>query len=47
MEKIKSFPIFNKGIYKGGLIVKENDTRESHVGKIAERAIGYEKLEKI
>ena len=46
VEKIKSFPIFNKGIYKGGLIVKENHTRESHLGKIAERTIGYEKIDK-
>ncbi len=46
VEKIKSFPIFNKGIYKGGLIIKENHTRESHLGKIAERTIGYEKVDK-
>ena len=44
VEKIKSFPIFNKGIYKGGLIIKENHTRESHLGKIAERTIDTKKL---
>ena len=44
VNKIKSFPIFNQGIYKGGLIVKEQHTRQSHLGKVAERTIGYEKL---
>ena len=36
---IKTFPIFNLGIYKGGLIIKENHLRKSHLGKIAERTI--------
>ena len=44
VNKIKSFPIFNQGMYKGGLIVKEQHTRQSHLGKVAERTIGYEKL---
>ena len=44
VNKIKSFPIFNQGVYKGGLIIKEQHTRQSHLGKIAERTIGYEKL---
>ncbi|MFL2622856.1 MAG: peptidoglycan D,D-transpeptidase FtsI family protein [Candidatus Marisimplicoccus sp.] len=44
VNKIKSFPIFNQGIYKGGLIIKELHTRQSHLGKVAERTIGYEKL---
>ena len=44
VNKIKSFPIFNQGIYKGGLIIKEKHTRQSHLGKVAERTIGYEKL---
>ena len=46
VEKIKSFPIFNKGLYKGGLIIKEHHTRQNHLGKIAERTIGYEKVDK-
>jgi len=46
VNKIKSFPIFNQGLYKGGLIVKETHTRQSHLGKIAERTIGYEKIDK-
>ena len=45
VEKIKSFPIFNKGLYKGGLIINESHTRQSHLGKIAERTIGYEKVD--
>ena len=28
------------------MIIKENHTRESHLGKIAERTIGYEKVDK-
>ena len=44
VNKIKSFPIFSQGIYKGGLIIKEHHTRQSHLGKVAERTIGYEKL---
>ncbi len=45
VKKIKSFPIFNKGLYKGGLIIKEHHTRQNHLGKIAERTIGYEKVD--
>ena len=40
LNTIKTFPIFNLGIYKGGLIIKENHLRKSHLGKIAERTIG-------
>ena len=43
---IKSFPIFNQGLFKGGLIIKENHSRQSHLGKVAERTIGYEKVDK-
>ena len=46
MNLIKSFPIFNQGLYKGGLIIKENHSRQSHLGKVAERTIGYEKVDK-
>ena len=45
-KKYKSFPIFNKSIYKGGLIVEQEIKREYPLGKIAERSIGYEKLDK-
>ena len=33
LNTIKTFPIFNLGIYKGGLIIKENHLRKSHLGK--------------
>ena len=33
---VKSFPIFNQGLYKGGLIIKESHSRQSHLGKVAE-----------
>ncbi|WP_338409708.1 penicillin-binding protein [uncultured Flavobacterium sp.] len=42
--KIKSFPLFNKGSYRGGIIVEQKTVREHPIGKIAERTIGYERL---
>ena len=45
VNEIKSYPIFKEGLYKGGLITIENHFRESHIGKIAERTIGYERLD--
>ena len=45
-KRFKSFPIFNKSAYKGGLIVEQEIKREHPLGKIAERSIGYEKLDK-
>ncbi len=41
-QKIKAFPIFNLGTYKGGLIVEQRTVREHPIGKIAERAVGYD-----
>lgn len=41
--KVKSFPIFNLGAYKGGLIVEQHTVREHPLGKIAERTVGYER----
>lgn len=41
--KIKSFPLFNLGAYKGGIIVQQETVREHPIGKIAERTIGYER----
>ena len=38
---IKSFPLFNLGAYKGGIIVEQETVREHPIGKIAERTIGY------
>lgn len=41
--KIKAFPMFNLGAYKGGIIVEQETVREHPIGKIAERTIGYER----
>jgi cell division protein FtsI (penicillin-binding protein 3) len=45
-KRYKTFPIFNRSTYKGGLIVEQEIKREHPLGKIAERTIGYEKLDK-
>jgi len=41
--RLKSFPILNKGRFKGGLIVEEKMKREHPLGRVAERTIGYER----
>ena len=41
--KIKSFPLFKMGPYKGGMIVEQETVRKHPIGKIAERTIGYER----
>ena len=41
--KIKGFPLFNLGAYKGGIIIEQETVREHPIGKIAERTIGYER----
>jgi cell division protein FtsI (penicillin-binding protein 3) len=41
--RLKSFPLFNKGTNKGGLIIEQETVREHPIGKIAERTIGYER----
>jgi len=38
--KIREFPLFSLGAYKGGLIAEQEVTRENPLGKIAERSIG-------
>ncbi|TDE47180.1 PASTA domain-containing protein [Flavobacterium rhamnosiphilum] len=42
-SKIKSFPLFNLGAYKGGIIIEQETVREHPIGKIAERTVGYER----
>jgi len=39
--KMKQFPIFKLGVYKGGFIAEQKTVREHPLGKIAERTIGY------
>jgi len=41
MKEVASFPIFNTGRYRGGLIVVQNDRREMPFGFLAKRTIGY------
>ena len=43
--KVKTFPLFNQGPYKGGLIVEQRTVREHPLGKIAERSVGYERFD--
>ena len=43
--KIKSFPLFNLGANKGGMITEQETVREHPIGKIAERTIGYDRVD--
>jgi cell division protein FtsI (penicillin-binding protein 3) len=43
--EVKSFPLFNLGPYKGGIIVEQLTVREHPIGKIAERMVGYERTD--
>ena len=40
--KMKQFPIFKLGVYRGGFIAEHKTVREHPIGKIAERTIGYD-----
>lgn len=40
--KMKQFPIFNLGVYRGGFIAEHKTVRSHPIGKIAERTIGYD-----
>ena len=40
--KIKNFPIFNLGAYKGGIIVEQHTIREHPIAEIARRTIGWQ-----
>ncbi len=40
--KIKHFPIFKLGMYKGGFIAEQSTVRALPLGKVAERTIGYD-----
>lgn len=43
MLKMKTWPIWERGAYKGGLIIEENKTRKTPFGQLAFRTIGYVK----
>jgi len=40
--RMKQFPIFNLGVYRGGFIAEQKTVRAHPIGKIAERTIGYD-----
>lgn len=43
--KIKGFPLFNLGAFKGGIIIEQETVRKHPIGKIAERTIGYDRVD--
>lgn len=44
--KVKSFPLFKLGTYKGGMIVEQRTVREHPLGEMAARTVGYERKDK-
>ncbi len=42
LQEIKKFPLFNRGVYRGGLIIEPHVKREYPLGKMAERLVGYD-----
>lgn len=43
--RMRNFPLLNLGAIKGGLIVEQTTRREHPMGGIAERTIGYERMD--
>ena len=43
--RLRNFPLLNLGAFKGGLIVEQNTKREHPMGGIAQRTIGYERID--
>lgn len=41
--QIKGLPLFNKGQFKGGIIIEQHTEREHPLDKMAERTVGYER----
>ncbi len=44
--KVKNLPLFNKGPYKGGIIVEQRTVREHPIGEIAKRTVGDEAFDR-
>ena len=42
---IKTFPLFEKGANRGGIIIEQKTVREHPIGRIAERTIGYDRID--
>jgi cell division protein FtsI (penicillin-binding protein 3) len=43
--RVRNFPLLNQGAIKGGLIIEQTTRREHPMGGIAERTIGYERID--
>lgn len=43
--RIRNFPLLNLGAFRGGLIVEQTTKREHPMGGIAQRSIGYERVD--
>lgn len=43
--RIRTFPLFSMNPYRGGIIVEQKTKREHPLGKIAERSVGYERID--
>ncbi|WP_299396711.1 penicillin-binding protein [uncultured Gelidibacter sp.] len=43
--RLRNFPLLNLGAYKGGLIVEQTTKREHPMGGIAQRSIGFERID--
>ena len=43
--RFRSFPLLNLGAFKGGLIVNQKTKRDYPLGGIAQRSIGYERID--
>ncbi len=41
--KVKNFPLFRLGTYKGGMIVEQRTVREHPLGAMAARTVGYDR----
>ena len=41
LKTVRAFPVFNKGRYKGGLIVEQHNIRQKPFKELASRTIGY------
>ncbi|MCT4699837.1 penicillin-binding protein [Tenacibaculum haliotis] len=42
--KMRTFPIFREGMYRGGFIAEQSTVRVHPIGKIAARTIGYDNI---
>lgn len=46
LMEMKQFPLFKRGVYRGGLIIEPHVEREYPLGKMAERLVGYDEAGK-